>query len=149
MPFDIRPLQPSDHDSWLPLWTGYLDFYDVSAENRHPADTWRRLFDDDRIFGLGAWSDSGELVGFTHYLFHADTWTPDPACYLQDLYSRTDVRGKGIGRALISGVVAHARERSCSRVYWMTGTENEVAMKLYDSVARVIPFAIYEIELTD
>lgn len=149
MAFDVRPLAASDRESWLPMWSGYLDFYDVSVEKRNPSDTWRRLVDRDHIYGLGAFLDSGELVGITHYLFHADTWTPDPACYLQDLFTRADVRGQGVGRALIAGVVAEAKARRCSRVYWMTGTENEVAMKLYDTVASLVPFAIYELDLTD
>jgi GNAT superfamily N-acetyltransferase len=43
---------------------------------------------------------TGRLVGIAHFLVHASTTSPD-ACYLQDLFTAPEARGKGVGRALI------------------------------------------------
>ncbi len=147
MAVTVRPLQADDHEAWVPLWLGYLDFYNVSESDRHPLDTWVRLMGDGGIAGLGAFLDGSELAGIAHFLLHPDTWAPQPACYLQDLFTRSDVRGRGIGRALISAVADSAAAFGCSRVYWLTATDNQPARRLYDAVADVIPFAVYELDL--
>ena len=48
---------------------------------------------------------------------------------------RLEMRGKGIGRALILDVYARARDLGVPRVYWQTHETNRTAQKLYDAVA--------------
>ena len=83
------------------------------------------------------------IVGIVHYIFHRSTWTDGPYCYLQDLFTMEEVRGLGIGRALIEAVYAKAREEGASRVYWLTHETNTVAMQLYDKVADKSGFVQY------
>jgi len=64
-------------------------------------------------------------------------------CYLQDLFTSPDVRGRGVGRALIEGVYAQARDAGARRVYWQTQEDNAAARRLYDQVARHIGFIAY------
>jgi GNAT superfamily N-acetyltransferase len=66
-----------------------------------------------------------------------------PICYLQDLFTRQDVRGKGVGRALIEGVYERARTAGATRVYWQTHETNATAQRLYDSVAVRSGFIVY------
>lgn len=77
---------------------------------------------------------------------HANTSGPD-VCYLQDLFTAADVRGRGVARALIEAVVEFARERGCGRVYWMTHETNATARLLYDKVADNRGFIRYQIDL--
>src|SRR5208282_2724399 len=93
---EIAPLRASEHARWLQLWGAYQRFYEVDLPAEATAATWARLH-EGRIHGLGARNASGELLGFVHYLFHADTWSTLPACYLQDLYVDSSARGKGRG----------------------------------------------------
>ncbi|QQL49792.1 GNAT family N-acetyltransferase [Mucilaginibacter ginkgonis] len=79
----------------------------------------------------------------THYLFHRSTSAINPNCYLQDLFTLPEVRGKGVGRALINAVYEIAKKAGCPRVYWTTQETNHTAMQLYNKVATKSDFVIY------
>ena len=143
----VRPVDRSDYPQWLVLWDGYNRFYERSGPTALPAEvtsaTWARLFDPiEPVHGLVAESGS-ELVGMVHYLYHRSTTAIELSCYLQDLFTRRDLRGRGIGRALIEAVYAQARLASSPRVYWHTHETNHAAMQLYDDVAERTGFLMY------
>src|SRR4051812_25263103 len=83
---------------------------------------------------LGAFL-ADRLVGIVHYLFHRSTWTTGDYCYLQDLFTATDARRLGAGRALIEAVYERAEAAGASRGYWLTHESNAAARALYDTVA--------------
>jgi GNAT superfamily N-acetyltransferase len=146
-PLTVRPIAPADREAWEPLWTGYNAFYERSGPTalaREITDTlWTRLFDtSEPVFALVA-EDAGRVVGLVHYLFHRSTSRIEPVCYLQDLFTAPDVRGRGVGRALILGVYERAREADAKRVYWQTRENNSAARVLYDQVARHHGFIVY------
>lgn len=143
----VRPIQATDHTAWLPLWQGYVTFYESSVSTEQTALTWQRLLDPAfNMHGLVAEHD-GALVGFTHYLFHPATWQRGDYCYLEDLFVHPAVRGTGAGRALIDGVKAAAQAAGAAKVYWLTQTHNATARKLYEAVARDTGFMHYQITL--
>ena len=141
----VRPLERSDHAAWRTLWTAYLTFYEATVPEAVYETTWERLFTDGEFEPRGfiALAD-GEPVGLVHYLFHRSCWTIDSICYLQDLFADPDVRGSGIGRALIEGVYAKAAEAGAPEVYWMTQEFNATARQLYDRIAGKTPFIVYQ-----
>jgi GNAT superfamily N-acetyltransferase len=138
----VEPLQESDRARWDVLSRGYKTFYETTLTDAEYDHAWARLMQDDAIHGLGAHLD-GELVGITHYLFHASSWSAD-VCYLQDLFTDARVRGRGVARALIDGVAAAARARGAPRLYWLTHHSNATARILYDKVAAHRGFIRYD-----
>jgi GNAT superfamily N-acetyltransferase len=141
-PIEIAPLRPAERARWLQLWEAYQRFYEVELPPEVTAATWTRLH-DGRIHGLGARGAHGELVGIVHYLFHADTWSAAPACYLQDLYVDSSARGRGCGRRLIHAVAAAAAEAGANSPYWLTHETNHGARTLYETLARNLGFIQY------
>lgn len=141
----IRPLEPSDHAQWRRLWTAYLTFYETRVPEAVYETTWKRLFAEGEFEprGFVAVLD-GTPVGLVHYIFHRTCWSAKNNCYLQDLYADADVRGKGIGRALIEAVYAEADRRDAAGVYWMTQEFNQTARKLYDRIGKLTPFIKYQ-----
>jgi GNAT superfamily N-acetyltransferase len=146
MMISIGRLEARDREAWQELFAGYHAFY---GRPDWPLDsydeTWERLQRDERIHARGAHLD-GELVGIVHFLTHPSTTSAD-VCYLQDLFTAPQARGKGVARRLIGEVENWARERGCPRVYWHTQSSNETARRLYDRVAENRGFIQYVIEV--
>jgi GNAT superfamily N-acetyltransferase len=141
----VDKLVPSDRDAWETLFRSYIDFYQRVEPPEMYERAWHEFQADTRLHALGARLD-GRLVGITHFFIHPSTSGPD-VCYLQDLFTAPDVRGKGVGRALIEAVADWAREQGCRRVYWLTHESNATARRLYDSLAENRGFIRYQIEL--
>lgn len=141
----IRPLERSDHADWRRLWTDYQRFYERTLPDEVYETTWRRLFDDGKYEPncLVAVVD-GRVVGLVHYLFHRNCSAIADNCYLQDLYADPDMRGTGVGRALIEAVYAKADAAGSPNVYWMTQHFNDTARRLYDRIAKLTPFIRYQ-----
>lgn len=142
----VRPLQQSDHADWRRLWTDYLTFYKTQLPEDVYELTWKRLFTEGEFEprGLVALVD-GKPVGLTHYLYHRTGWSKANNCYLQDLFAAQEVRGKGVGAALIEAVRHEAAKIGVNNVYWMTHETNTAARRLYDRVARQTGFIEYDL----
>jgi GNAT superfamily N-acetyltransferase len=142
MALRIAALAAADHPRWLELARGYKAFYKTAVSAEEYERAWQRLLANDRVWGLGAHLD-GELVGITHYLFHTGTWNNE-VCYLQDLFVDSEVRGRGVARALIEAVAKAALARGAEKLYWLTQDHNTTARALYDKIAKYHHFIRYD-----
>ena len=143
----IRPIQLDDRASWEPLWDGYNAFYGREGDTALPAEitdaTWRRFFDSSEpVFALVAEAE-GKVVGLTHYLYHRSTTRLELTCYLQDLFTDPELRGQGVGRALVKSVYQAAEAAGVKRVYWQTHQSNAAGRMLYDKLATHLGFIVY------
>ncbi len=141
---EIRPLVAGDRAEWDRLWAAYLAFY----KTERPKDifdlTFGRYIDPDRADMMAWIAMSGERgVGLVHVILHAHGWQDTPITYLQDLYADPEVRGRGVGRALIETVYDDADRAGRPNVYWMTQTGNTTARQLYDRIAVATDFMKY------
>ena len=144
----ISTLAASDRSEWLTLWQGYLAFYESEVSDQQTALTFERLVDPGYpIHGAIARDAGGSAIGLVHWLTHPATWSEGEYCYLEDLFVSSHARGSGAGRALIGTVTDWARDRGCSKVYWLTAETNSTARALYDRVATHTGFVHYEIPL--
>ena len=143
MSLEIRTFRESDREQWDKLWRGYLEFYETELSDEVNNETWRRLLDPaEPILGFCA-DDGGKLLGIVHYLFHPVTWAVGPRCYLEDLFTAAEARGRGVGRALIEAVYEAADAQGADQVYWLTRETNATARRLYDQVATATNFMKY------
>ena len=139
----VRPLTAADRDEWNRLWALYIEFYRTSKPQAQYDLNWARLFDpDEPIFGYLAEVD-GKPHGLVHIVMHRSFWLEGPSCYLQDLYADAELRGTGIGRALIEHVYEVVRGIGGERVHWLTEETNLTGQRLYDRIAKVTPFIRY------
>jgi len=139
----VRPIRVGDREPWGPLWDGYNLFY----ERPHFPDeitevTWERFLDPAEPMHAAVAELDDKIVGLVHYLYHRSTTMIEDVCYLQDLFTAPEVRGLGVGQALIEYVYGEAAKAGSTRVYWQTHEANP-ARKLYDRVASLTPFRRY------
>ncbi len=79
----------------------------------------------------------GHPVGFALFFHNYSTFLGKPGIYLEDLYVKPEMRGNGIGKALLAYVARIAVERDCGRLEWSVLDWNEPAINFYKSLGAV------------
>jgi GNAT superfamily N-acetyltransferase len=144
----IRAVESTDFDIWLPLWKGYQQFYEVDIPEPVTLQTWARLLDPAEPMYAALAIAGEQALGMMHLIYHRSTWTTGNYCYLQDLFVADNARGRGVGRALIEHVFADARRNRAARVHWLTHESNNNAMQLYDRIVDRSGFVQYRKQFT-
>ena len=78
-----------------------------------------------------------EPVSFALFFHNFSTHLGQPGLYLEDLYVKPDMRGKGFGRTMLAYLARLARRRNCGRFEWCVLDWNEPAIKFYRSLGAV------------
>ncbi|MBA2125251.1 GNAT family N-acetyltransferase [Hyphomicrobium methylovorum] len=144
MTIRVRPVVADDEAAWLQLFRDYVTFYEATVGEDVLMSTWQRLLaGSDNMMALIALDETGRPVGIATLVFHRSTWSPTWYCYLEDLFVAPDVRGGGVGRALIEATYQEADRRGATRTYWATQEKNAAARALYDRLATLTDFLQY------
>ncbi|MEO7166758.1 MAG: GNAT family N-acetyltransferase [Spartobacteria bacterium] len=75
--------------------------------------------------------EAGTPVCFALFFHNFSTWTGRRGIYLEDLFVRPAVRGKGYGKTLLIRLAQIADERGCGRMEWAVLDWNEPAIEFY------------------
>ena len=132
MTLELRDASPRDETAFRSLWTQYLAYYKVALTPKVTTATWSRLMDPASPVKVRLAVAGGTVMGFAIHLHHPSTWVATEDCYLEDLFVTDASRGQGLGRALIDDLIAIARAKGWSRLYWHTDETNTRARALYD-----------------
>jgi GNAT superfamily N-acetyltransferase len=73
----------------------------------------------------------GQPAGFALFFFNYSTWRGQAGVYLEDLFVLPELRGKGIGKALLQRVAAESVARGCGRLQWQVLDWNTPAIDFY------------------
>ena len=73
-------------------------------------------------------------IGFALYFPTFSTFVGRPGLYLEDLYVRPNMRGKGVGTLLLQHVARLARGRGCGRLEWSVLTWRQPASRFYEAL---------------
>ena len=116
-PLTIRPAGPDDIDELLAL-IHELAVYEKAPESAvaTPELLHRALFGERPTAEAVIAEWEGKPAGFALYFHNFSTWLGKPGLYLEDLFVRESMRGKGIGKALLLHLAGIARDRGCGRM---------------------------------
>ena len=78
--------------------------------------------------------NKNQTLGFALYFRTFSTFLGRPGIYLEDLYVRESVRGKGVGEALLRRTAKRAREIGGGRLEWSVLNWNEPAINFYQKM---------------
>ena len=98
------------------------------------ADLCITLFGKDKFVEILLAEYDGEIVGQALFFKNFSTFLGKPGIYLEDLYVKPEMRGKGIGKALLDEIIALAKERNYGRVEWSVLDWNEPAIDFYKKI---------------
>lgn len=143
----IRPVEPEDHEAWAALFRGYRTFYEIPDGPEAVDRVWGWLQDPAHETGELVAVLDDRVVGFAHHRSYSRPSAGETGLFLDDLFTAPDVRGHGVGRALIEGLTAIARERGAVKVRWMTAPDNLTAQRLYDDMASRTDWLTYDLLL--
>ena len=76
-------------------------------------------------------------VGFALFFHNFSTFLGKGGIYLEDLYVQPAMRGKNIGKTLLSSLAKLAVERDCGRLEWSCLNWNEPSIKFYKSQGAI------------
>ncbi|MHB8076089.1 GNAT family N-acetyltransferase [Desulfosporosinus fructosivorans] len=76
-------------------------------------------------------------IGFALFFHNFSTFLGKPGIYLEDLYVKPEMRGKGLGRIILSFLAKIALDRKCGRLEWWCLDWNEPSVKFYKKLGAV------------
>lgn len=145
----VRPAMPRDEEAFLEMWTDFVALAPDEPGNHGMGKiNWDRIM--DRAHGLQclvAENAGGAVVGFALYLAFPFTWSRGDVCYLQDLFVRSEVRGQGVGLAMIEELRAIGSKNGWFKVFWMTQSDNDTAQRLYDKIGQRMNYLRYDLNV--
>lgn len=134
----IRPATIND----VPVILGFVRELAIYEKLLHEVVATEALF-AEHLFGqhpvaevvIAEWER--KPVGFALFFHNFSTFLGRPGIYLEDLFVLTEMRGKGIGKALLSYLAALTKERQCGRLEWSVLDWNEPAIRFYRAIGAV------------
>jgi len=140
----VRPIEPGDHEAWERLFHAYRTFYEYDEQQDVVDRVWEWINDGTHeTNALVALLDE-DVIGFAHHREFARPSSGKRGLHLDDLFTEPSVRGKGVGRALITRLGEMAQERGFNKVRWITAEDNRTAQRLYDDMAEKTTWVTYD-----
>ena len=140
----VRPIEPGDHEAWERLFHAYRTFYEYDEQQDVVDRVWEWINDETHETNALVALLEDDVVGFAHHREFARPSSGKRGLYLDDLFTDPQVRGKGVGRALITRLGEMAQERGINKVSWITAEDNHTAQRLYDDLAERTTWVTYD-----
>ena len=132
--FHIRKAERQDTHLILDFIRGiarYEKMEDEVVADVHTLE--QQLFDLHRAEVLFA-VENGREVGFALFFHNFSTFLGRSGLYLEDLFVKTEYRGKGYGKGLLRQLARIALERGCGRMEWWCLDWNQPSIDFYRSL---------------
>ncbi len=73
-------------------------------------------------------------AGFALFFHNFSTFVGKPGIYLEDLFVKKEMRGKGYGKVFLTYLARLANHRDCGRLEWAVQEWNEKAIGFYENL---------------
>ena len=138
-PFSIRPARPSDvthiHAMIVELAVfEKLEHMVVATEALLHEGLFGAHPSCEAIVG----EENGEVVTFALFFHNFSTFLCKKGLYLEDLYVKQTMRGRGYGKQMLVALAQIATERDCGRFEWSVLDWNASAISFYEGMGATI-----------
>lgn len=133
--FTIRPAEPEETPLVLRFIIELAEYEGLGHEVEATEELLRENLFGERptaevVFGCL----EGNPVGFALFFHNFSTFQGKPGLYLEDLYVRPEMRGKGFGTAMLAFLADLTLKRGGGRFEWGVLTWNTPARKYYVAI---------------
>lgn len=131
----IRPAAPEDVPLILNLIRELADYEKLLLEVKGSEAELKTA-----LFGARPYAEcviaelGGKTAGFALFFHNFSTFLTRPGLYLEDLYVKPELRGKGVGRKVLAHLADLAVRRGCGRFEWSVLDWNEPALSFYKNL---------------
>jgi GNAT superfamily N-acetyltransferase len=134
----IRPAAPADVPAIHRLIRELADYErsldEVTGTEQDLHDS---LFGADPAVFAHVAEHDGSVVGFALWFLNYSTWLGKHGIYLEDLYVTPQLRGHGLGKALLAELATICIKRGYGRLEWWVLDWNAPAIGFYRSLGAV------------
>ena len=133
-PFHFRYAEPADAGLILAFIKELADYEKMADEVIATEELLREwIFEKKKAEVIFALED-GKEVGFARFFHNFSTFLGRSGLYLEDLFVKTEARGKGYGKGLLRQLARSALERGCGRMEWWCLDWNQPSIDFYRSL---------------
>ncbi len=134
----LRPAQRGDIPLILSLIAELAEYERLAHEAvASEEDLFKALFGPRPAAEVVIAELEGRPVGFALFFISFSTFLGRPGLYLEDLYVRPDVRGRGVGKRLMVHLAGLCVERGYGRFEWSVLDWNAPSIAFYRSLGAV------------
>jgi len=138
-PFAIRAAEPRDLDRIVHLIGRLAEFENLGHLMRATAEKLGpHLFGPRPVAEALVVESDDAVVGFALFFTNFSTFLAQPGLYLEDLFVEPELRGRGIGQALLTRLAELAAERGCGRFEWSVLDWNVNAIRFYERMGATL-----------
>lgn len=136
--FKIRKALPEDTALILQMIRELADFEQLLDQVVADEKTLQMsLFSDPKGPEVLIAEENHQPVGFVLFFHNFSTFLGRKGIYIEDLYVRSEYRGKGYGELILKEICKLAKKRNCGRVEWWVLDWNERAINFYKKIGAV------------
>jgi len=136
--FGVRFAEPADAALILGFIKELAEYEKLSHEVTATEEVLQEtLFGHRRVAEVIVGEYHGEAVGFALFFHNFSTFLGRPGIYLEDLFVKPQMRGRGFGKALLAYLARLAVARKCGRVEWAVLDWNAPAIRFYRKLGAV------------
>ena len=84
---------------------------------------------------IGEFDD--QVMAYALFFYNFSSFTGRSGIYLEDIYVKPEMRGKGFGKSLLASIARRAVEENCTRFEWSVLDWNEPSIKFYRSIGAI------------
>jgi ribosomal protein S18 acetylase RimI-like enzyme len=132
----IRQATCNDLEALVDLFDQYRIFYKQKSNTEGAKEFLEERLKREESVIFIAYNDQ-DPAGFTQLYPLFSSVNMHRTWILNDLYVNENVRGKGIGEALLKKVIKFAEETGAKGLSLETGEDNRIAQKLYEKIGFI------------
>lgn len=126
----IRTATPADINQILSLQTQIYRTEKIADSAKEALE--KQLADETSEVMVA--EDSGKIVGTGTIYYIEVAIRARPYAFLEGFVVNKNMRGRGIGTALLKEAADHARAKNCYKILFTSGTDRTDAHKLYEKL---------------